>query len=56
VEQFNAKELVLTTEKDYVRLKGRVKNLYALGIRHAFVPDDAQWFSNTLQSYVKDGA
>jgi tetraacyldisaccharide 4'-kinase len=56
VQQFNAKELVLTTEKDYVRLKGRVKNLYALGVRHAFAADDARWFSNTLQSYVKNGA
>jgi len=34
---FNTKKVVLTTEKDYVRLAGRVKNLYFIGIKHKFL-------------------
>lgn len=36
---FNSKEMIITTEKDYVRLKGKVKNLYYLGIKHQFLND-----------------
>lgn len=34
---FNSKELILTTEKDYVRLKGKVKNLYYISVKHQFL-------------------
>ncbi|NKI28037.1 tetraacyldisaccharide 4'-kinase [Arenibacter sp. 6A1] len=33
----NTKEMVLTTEKDYVRLKGKVANLYYIGVTHKFL-------------------
>lgn len=36
IEELNNKEYVLTTEKDYVRLKGKVKNLIYISIRHSF--------------------
>ncbi|WP_411032250.1 tetraacyldisaccharide 4'-kinase [Spongiimicrobium sp. 3-5] len=36
---FNTKDLVLTTEKDFVRLKGKVSNLYYLGVKHRFLND-----------------
>lgn len=36
---FNTKELVLTTEKDFVRLKGRVKQLCYLAVAHRFLND-----------------
>jgi len=39
---FRGKEMVLTTEKDYVRLAGKVENLFYLGIRHDFFGDGAQ--------------
>jgi tetraacyldisaccharide 4'-kinase len=39
IEAFNAKECILTTEKDYVRLKGRVNNLYYISVRHKFLND-----------------
>ena len=39
VQEFNALPFVLTTEKDYMRLKGRVEQLYYLGIRHCFLGD-----------------
>ena len=31
--------MVLTTEKDYVRLEGKVDNLYYIGIKHIFMAD-----------------
>lgn len=34
IKIFNTKELVLTTEKDYVRLKGRVASMYYIGVKH----------------------
>lgn len=36
---FAKKELVLTTEKDYVRLQGRMANLYYIDIKHVFMAD-----------------
>jgi len=49
---FNTKEIVLTTEKDYVRLKGKVKNLYFIGIKHQFVKDGKEALENALKSIV----
>ena len=49
---FNSKEIVLTTEKDYVRLKGKVKNLYFIGIKHQFVKDGKEALENALKSVV----
>ena len=36
---FAKKEVVLTTEKDYVRLEGKVDKLYYIGIKHVFMGD-----------------
>lgn len=47
---FNTKELVICTEKDYVRLKGRVKNLWYLGVRHQFIADGKE---NVLKHVTK---
>ncbi|MEJ1223822.1 tetraacyldisaccharide 4'-kinase [Sediminicola sp. 1XM1-17] len=45
---FNSKEMILTTEKDYVRLKGKVNNLYYIGIEHRFLGDGRQQLLNAL--------
>jgi tetraacyldisaccharide 4'-kinase len=34
---FNSRDVVLTTEKDYVRLMGKLESLYYIGIRHKFM-------------------
>ena len=34
---FNNREIVLTTEKDYVRLEGKGENFYYIGVRHKFM-------------------
>jgi len=39
IGMFAKKEMVLTTEKDYVRLEGRVDHLYYISIKHIFMAD-----------------
>ncbi len=45
---FNSAELVLTTEKDYMRLRGKVENLCYLEVQHKFMEDDASHFVKLL--------
>ncbi|MCM4173094.1 tetraacyldisaccharide 4'-kinase [Arenibacter sp. TNZ] len=45
---FNTKGMVLTTEKDYVRLEGKVKNLHYIGIRHKFLNEGEKVLLNLL--------
>ncbi|MCR9264862.1 MAG: tetraacyldisaccharide 4'-kinase [Flavobacteriaceae bacterium] len=40
INTFKDFELILTTEKDYVRLEGRVENLYYLEVAHSFDAED----------------
>ncbi len=53
LERLNAKEKVLTTEKDYVRLKGKVENLYYLPVQHRFFPEDREEFKKTIRDVTK---
>jgi len=39
IQIFAKREMVLTTEKDYVRLEGKVDHLYYIGIKHVFMAD-----------------
>jgi len=50
---FRTKKTIITTEKDYMRLQGKVKNLYYLPIRHAFLPDDKAVIEKYLDSVMK---
>ncbi|MDF0715553.1 tetraacyldisaccharide 4'-kinase [Muricauda sp. 334s03] len=49
IEQFQGYEMVLTTEKDFVRLKGRAENLYFLEIAHSFSSDDEVVLKNAVE-------
>lgn len=40
IQKFNTYDFVLTTEKDYVRLESKVKNLYYLEVAHCFSEAD----------------
>ncbi len=42
IDLLNTKELILTTEKDFVRLKGKVTNLFYISISHKFIGDGEQ--------------
>ncbi len=54
IARFNAEDRILTTEKDYVRLQGRVKNLYYLGIRHQFLDDGKEILLGRLEGELKN--
>lgn len=41
IELFNSKAIVLTTEKDYTRLEGKVDTLYYIQVKHHFLNKDA---------------
>ncbi|MEH6681902.1 MAG: tetraacyldisaccharide 4'-kinase [Sediminicola sp.] len=41
---------VLTTEKDYMRLKGKVGGLYYIGVRHKFLGDDKERLITALDA------
>lgn len=55
VDLFNSKELVLTTEKDYSRLQGKVGNLYFLGIKHEFLANGKTVLLKNLSAVTKHG-
>ena len=58
---FTAKDLkkmekypfVLTTEKDHVRLDGRLENLYWIGVSHALMDGGKEILAQMLQNYLK---
>ncbi len=49
----NGKEQVLTTEKDYVRLQGKVSNLSFIGVKHAFLGEGEQDLIVDLHALMK---
>ncbi|WP_318344230.1 tetraacyldisaccharide 4'-kinase [Flagellimonas baculiformis] len=52
VEQFKSHEVVLTTEKDFVRLEGRLKNLFYVRITHSFDADDKDTLEKMIRKLV----
>ncbi|MCR9227726.1 MAG: tetraacyldisaccharide 4'-kinase [Flavobacteriaceae bacterium] len=48
IGQFKDHEVVLSTEKDFVRLQGRVDRLYFLGIAHSFSQNDGSALQNAI--------
>lgn len=52
LNQLSKKCPILTTEKDYVRLKGKLSNLYYLPIKIKFLENE-QLFINQIEKYVE---
>ncbi|WP_420602492.1 tetraacyldisaccharide 4'-kinase [Flagellimonas sp.] len=50
--QFKKFEIVLTTEKDYVRLEGKVENLYYLEIAHSFDERDGKLLEQMILEQI----
>ncbi|MBO0322593.1 tetraacyldisaccharide 4'-kinase [Muricauda sp. CAU 1633] len=50
VQQFKNHEVILTTEKDYVRLKGKAENLFYLEVAHSFTTEDRAFLKKTIES------
>lgn len=47
------KECILTTEKDYVRLKSKVDNLHFIEVSHSFNTEDKALFQKELNDFMK---
>ncbi|MFC4222212.1 tetraacyldisaccharide 4'-kinase [Flagellimonas marina] len=52
IQKFRDHALILTTEKDYVRLQGRVKNLFYVEVAHSFGTEDHLFLEETLKSLI----
>ncbi len=53
IEEFKSKKLIVTTEKDYMRLKGKVKNMVYIRVRHAFIGDGEEQLQRGLGNVMK---
>ncbi|WP_298480681.1 tetraacyldisaccharide 4'-kinase [uncultured Maribacter sp.] len=54
IKLMQSKPYILTTEKDYVRLKGKMKNLMYIRVEHCFFNDGGKIFEQDIKSYVAD--
>lgn len=46
-------DIILTTEKDYTRLQGKIENTYFLRVSHEFFDDGKQWLLRSIKKVVK---
>lgn len=53
ITMLSKRNLILTTEKDYMRLKGRLENVYYLPIQSKFLSDEKS-FNQEIHSYIKE--
>lgn len=53
LEQLRQKEHLLTTEKDYVRLKGKVEKVHYLPVKHQFLADGRKLLEDYLEKFMK---
>ncbi len=53
VSMLNDKENILTTEKDYMRLKDRVENCCYISVSHNFLDNDGVLFEERLFDFMK---
>jgi len=49
IDFFNSRSLILTTEKDFMRLKYKVDNLYYIPVRHRFLGDGEEVITKCLE-------
>ena len=52
IQSFSHFEIVLTTEKDYVRLAGRTENLYYLEIAHGFGAEHQKILESSVKGLI----
>ena len=53
IDIFNTKELILTTEKDFVRLQHTVDNLFYIAVKHHFLGDGKEILISVLTNFMK---
>lgn len=52
IQEFSGFEIVLTTEKDYVRLEGKLNQLYYLEVAHSFSKGDAKFLEESIKNLI----
>lgn len=53
IAKFGDSDYIITTEKDYVRLEGKVGNLFYLEVRHQFLNGDGSAFISLLLEMIR---
>ncbi len=53
LDEFNERKVILTTEKDYVRLKNKVENLYFISIKHKFIGNGKEEIEKIIANVIK---
>ena len=52
IEDLKKKETILTTEKDYVRLKSKIPNLHYIEVKHEFLYDGKEALRQELLQFM----
>jgi tetraacyldisaccharide 4'-kinase len=53
LETLSSKPLVMTTEKDYMRLKGKIEGLFYIPVRHSFLGNDGQLLDQMVGDFMR---
>ena len=53
IKDLNSRGTIVTTEKDFVRLKGKVENLFYIAVRHIFLNDGEGELKKELRVFMK---
>lgn len=53
IDELKTRELIITTEKDYVRLCNKLSNLFYLPVKHAFLSDGEYMIGEELNTFMK---
>lgn len=56
LKALNERALILTTEKDFMRLNGKVHALFYISVKHCFMGSDAILLSSAINSFMTQGA
>ena len=56
LEKMNRKGLLVTTEKDYTRLKGGVDHLYFIRVSHKFLDDGEEKLLEQIRNIIRPGS
>jgi len=54
INEFQKYDVVVTTEKDYVRLNGQIANAYYIEVKHTFLGDGENVLSSEVKSAIKN--
>ncbi|MEM6894303.1 MAG: tetraacyldisaccharide 4'-kinase [Bacteroidota bacterium] len=52
IARFQQYDYIITTEKDYVRLEGRLKNAFYLGVKHTFSKEDEAFLEKAVKALL----